>query len=326
MVKLATADNFNRAETDRHLASTIRQAGGLGSFVHHRELASVEKQLVTRANRDTLYSTAVFDLDAGPVTITLPDAGNRYLSMLVIDRDQYVYGVFHRAGDYTFARKQFESRYVMTCVRILVDPRNTKDLKVAHQLQDAIKIRQKSSGRFEAPEWDAGSLKRVRDALLVLGATVPDSRRMFGARDEVDPVRHLIGTAMAWGGNPEREALYIVVTPRANDGVTIHRLTVGDVPVDAFWSISVYNSHGYFEPNSLGAYTINSLTAAKDSHGDVSVQFGGCDGQAPNCLPVVPGWNYMVRLYRPRAEVLSYAWTFPAAEPLSVSPRTLVSA
>ena len=36
-----------------------------------------------RLNRDTLYSSAVFDLDAGPVTITLPDAGKRFMSMLV---------------------------------------------------------------------------------------------------------------------------------------------------------------------------------------------------------------------------------------------------
>jgi hypothetical protein len=26
------------------------------------------------------------------------------------------------------------------------------------------------------------------------------------------------------------------------------------------------------------------------------------------------GWNYMVRLYRPRAEVLSGAWQFPETE------------
>jgi hypothetical protein len=38
----------------------------------------------------------------------------------------------------------------------------------------------------------------------------------------------------------------------------------------------------------------------------VTVQFGGCDDQ---------GWNYMVRLYRPRPEVLDGTWTFPEAQP-----------
>jgi hypothetical protein len=27
------------------------------------------------------------------------------------------------------------------------------------------------------------------------------------------------------------------------------------------------------------------------------------------------GWNYMVRLYRPRAEILDGAWKFPEAQP-----------
>jgi hypothetical protein len=51
--------------------------------------------------------------------------------------------------------------------------------------------------------------------------------------------------------------------------------------------------------------------------GSVAVQFGGCDGKIPNCLPTVPGWNYMVRLYRPRAEILNGGWTFPEAQPVN---------
>ena len=49
--------------------------GGLGKFHHRREPARIDDQTVIRLNRDTLYSSAVFDLDAGPATITLPDAG-----------------------------------------------------------------------------------------------------------------------------------------------------------------------------------------------------------------------------------------------------------
>jgi hypothetical protein len=49
--------------------------------------------------------------------------------------------------------------------------------------------------------------------------------------------------------------------------------------------------------------------------GSITVQFGGCDGKIPNCLPIMKGWNYTVRLYRPRAEVLNGGWQFPAANP-----------
>src|SRR6478735_2320651 len=76
-----TVDNFKRAETDRYLALNAKEAGGLGKFHHSREPADIDKQTVIRMNRDTLYSFAVFDLDAGPVTITRPDAGKRFMSL-----------------------------------------------------------------------------------------------------------------------------------------------------------------------------------------------------------------------------------------------------
>jgi hypothetical protein len=66
---------------------------------------------------------------------------------------------------------------------------------------------------------------------------------------------------------------------------------------------------GYFEPNDRGAY---NLTATRDADGAATVHFGGCHDGRPNCLPVVDGWNYAVRLYRPRAEILDGTWTFPA--------------
>jgi hypothetical protein len=140
---------------------------------------------------------------------------------------------------------------------------------------------------------------------------------MFGTVDQVDPLRHLIGTASGWGGNPEKDATYVTVTPAHNDGTTVHRLTVRDVPVDGFWSISVYNAAGYFEPNDRDAYSLNNYTATPNDDGSITVQFGGCDDTTLNCLPVGEGWNYWVRLYQPRTEILDGTWTFPEAEPVT---------
>jgi hypothetical protein len=78
------------------------------------------------------------------------------------------------------------------------------------------------------PAWDEASRKQVRDALKALATTVPDTRRMFGAKEQVDPVRHLIGTAMGWGGNNERDAFYLTLYPELNDGTTVHRRGVFD--------------------------------------------------------------------------------------------------
>ena len=84
-----TVDNFIRAESDMYLGGILKDSGGaLGKFNHRREVASIDDQTVVRLNRDTMYSSAVFDLEAGPVTITLPDAGKRFRSMQVISQDR----------------------------------------------------------------------------------------------------------------------------------------------------------------------------------------------------------------------------------------------
>ena len=308
-------DNFIRAETDMYFGN-IAGTGGLGRFVHFRELSPLDNQLVVRQNRDTLYSPVLFDLDAGPVTVTLPDAGDRFMSMQVITEDHYVPEVIYTAGSHTFTGEDIGTRYVALPLRILVNPNDPADLDAVHALQDAVTVRQDSPGSFEIPDWDPVSQKEVRDALIALFATLPDSKGMFGPEGEVEPVRRLIGAAAAWGGNPEKDALYLTVNPPQNDGTTVHRLTVPDVPVDGFWSVTVYNKDGYFTENPQSAYSLNNIVAAKESDGSVEIQFGGCDGSRANCLPITPGWNYLVRLYRPRAEVLNGSWTFPQAQPV----------
>ncbi len=308
-----TPDNFTRAESDLYFAGMVKD-GGFGRFFHRREVAPIDHQTVVRLNRDTMYSAAVFDLDAGPVTISLPDAGKRFMSMQVIDEDQYTSQVTYAGGRHTLTQEGIGTRYVLIGIRTLVDPNSPADVEAVHKLQDAIATDQPGGpGKFEIPNWDHASQKTVREALIALAATLPDTKRMFGTKEKVDPVRRLIGSASAWGGNPETDALYLNVVPAKNDGKTIYRLKVKDVPVDGFWSISVYDEKGYYEPNPQNAYTLNNLTAKADADGAISIQFGGCEGASGNCLPITPGWNYMVRLYRPRAEILSGAWTFPTA-------------
>jgi len=316
-------DNFARAESDLYFGHAIKDAGGVGNLYHHREPMPIDRQSVIRSNRDTLYSSAVIDLDAGPVTITLPDAGSRFRSMMVVNEDHYIVGdVVYSAGSYTYDRDKVGTRYVLIGLRTLIDPSDPKDIQQAQALQDAIRLSQRSAGKFEAPNWDLVSQKKVRDALLVLGSTMPDFRGAFGTRDQVNPIRHLIGSATGWGGNPEKDAMYLNVTPIKNDGKTIHKLKIKDVPIDGFWSISVYNAEGYFVKNTADAYVINNITAKKDADGSITIQFGGCDGKVPNCLPIMPGWNYTVRLYRPHAEILDGKWRFPEPVAVEASAQT----
>lgn len=309
-------DNFIRAETDLYFGHAVKD-GGVGNFFHRREAMPVSAQTVIRANRDTFYSTSVFDLDAGPVTVTLPEAGGRFMAMQVIDQDQYTPRVIYSPGEYTFTRDDVGTRYVLLGIRTFVNPEDAADVREVHALQDAIRVSQPGGpGRFEVPRYDKATQDKVRNALLTLAEDLPDVRRAFGARGKVDPVRRLIGAASAWGGNPDQDATYLNVTPPLNDGRTVYRLHVGKVPVDGFWSVSLYNAKGYYEPNPLNAYSLNNVTAKRGSDGSVEIQFGGCESGVANCLPTMPGWNYMVRLYRPRPEILNGSWKFPEARPV----------
>ena len=306
-------DNFVRAESDVYFGNIVN-GGAIGAMHHFRELSPVDDQLVIRQNRDTLYSVGVFDLDAGPVTVALPDSAGRFMSLQVITEDHYVPTVVYAPAELTITRADAGTRYIAAAIRTLVDPQDTADPDAVHALQDAVAVAQAGPGNFEVPDWDPVSQKTVRDALIALSTTVPDSKRTFGRRDDVDVVRHLIGAAYAWGGNPERDAFYLTVVPAANDGRTVHTLTVKEVPVDGFWSITVYDRSGYFAPNPQNAYSVNDITAAKEADGSTVVRFGG--EQGPNLLPIGEGWNYIVRLYRPRPEILDGTWTFPAAQPV----------
>lgn len=304
-----TVETFVRAETARMFAD-LSAGVGVNSWNHFRRPTPIERQTVIRMNRDTLYSTALVDL-AGGATLTIPEHGSRYQSVMVVNEDHYVNRVYHDPGEHRLAIDGFDTRYVLLAARTLVDPQDEADIAAANAVQDGLRVVAASAEPF-VNDYDQASLTEIRKALLDLARFSSDYRGAFGRRDEVDPIRHLMGTASGWGGLPESEAIYT----NYNHGLPVgeYRIRVGAVPVDAFWSISVYNRDGYFEPNERGAYSVNSVTAVRDPDGMVSIHLGGCVDDRPNCLPIAEGWNYAIRLYRPRAEIRDGSWTFPEPE------------
>ncbi|MET4158153.1 DUF1214 domain-containing protein [Agromyces sp. PvR057] len=301
-----TVENFPRAETDRMFASLAERAGGANRWHHDREPGSIDDQRVIRQNRDTLYSLAVVDIRDG-ATLTLPDAGDRYMSVMVVNEDHYINRVFHSGGTYELTTSEFDTPWVLVASRILVDPSDPADVAAVNALQDGLEVDTSSTEDFSMPDYDKDSFDTVRDALLTLSRHLTKFAHGFGKRSEVDPVLHLIATANGWGGLPDEEARYATIEP--NLPVGTYELTVGDVPVDAFWSISVYNKAGFFEKNDQGSYSINSVTAVKNDDGSTTIRFG--NGNLPNTIPIMDGWNYAVRMYRPRKEILDGTWTFP---------------
>ncbi len=150
-----TVDNFIRAESDLYMGNLAKEAGGLAKLQHRREPASIDQQTVIRLNRDTLYTSAIFDLDAGPVTIALPDAGTRFMSLMVVSQDHYTTTVYG-AGPHTIDKDKVGTRYALVGIRTLVDPADPKDVAQVHKLQDAIKVSQKGNRHARTAELGSG--------------------------------------------------------------------------------------------------------------------------------------------------------------------------
>ena len=305
---VVNVDNFNRAQTDHEFAGTLKMTGGINTFVHNRAPTPVDKQNVIRMNRDTLYSMAIVDISKG-ATITLPDAGKRYMSLMVVNNDGYVNKVFYGAGKHELTVEQFDTPFVFVAVRTLANPEDKADLAEAHELQNQFKIDAGSAQAYVLPDYDKASFKATLEPILELSKGLKRYTRTFGSKDEVDPVHFMIGSASAWGGLPDKDAQYYNIQP--NLPVGNYELTVKDVPVKGFWSISLYNEQGYFQKNDLHAYSLNNLTAKPNSDGSYTLRFGGCTASTENCLPIMEGWNYSVRMYEPSQQIIDGDWVFP---------------
>ena len=171
------------------------------------------------------------------------------------------------------------------------------------------------TGPFEEPEWDQEALAIARKSLSDLAALGFNSRYAYGRSDEVRPVDFLVGVAAGWGGLPASEAMYVVDSVSDNGG-TPHAVTVKDVPVDAFWSFTVYTADGYFEDNEPGINSYNNITAKPNNDGSITIHFGRCEDKRINCLSITNGWNYVVRMYQPQEGILNGSWVFPMPSPI----------
>jgi len=101
-----TVENFIRAESDFCFAPLAEERGAFGKLLHVRVLTPLDQQGTIHNNRDTLYSAGIFDLDAGPLTVTLPDSGKRFMSMQIISDDHSTWPAVYAPNSRTFAARK----------------------------------------------------------------------------------------------------------------------------------------------------------------------------------------------------------------------------
>ena len=339
--KTATAvkvylQNYVRAETDFNMNQAINISKSIGKLGFLREITPVtsNEQTVVRMNRDTLYGLGVFDLNC-PVTIELPPNGGRYLSLYALDNDQYSLALLHstktESANITFnypkadnnkcpkhvhyqeslwrrtKHVNSETRYIYVIIRIFVDPSNQTDVLEVNRLQDAVKVTQVNIGEWIWPNWDLKSLVQVRNAVAKLESFIDQNAgSLFGRRNMVDPIVHLIATATGWGGNPSEEAVYNLIFPpnltNLSDVYYIDIETPSSIPIksNGFWSVTVYNSKSFLQFNDAASYSVNSVTAKRNDNGSIRIYFSNTHADyMKNWLYIFPGWNYVVRYYLP---------------------------
>ncbi len=303
-----TPENFIQAETARMFDSILLKAREVNRWTHRRKLTSSTNQNVIRMNRDTLYSGAVVDASCG-FSIYMPDPADRYMSAAVINEDHYVEHVLHGPGVHNFSPGDCGTQHVAIILRTFIDPSDSTDARKAHVLQDKSKIEATSRRPFKHATFDRASRQRLANQLQQEANNLLNTNRMFGTKTEVDPHRHLVGTATGWGGLPASEAHYVFDTkPRPSGRYTVE---LGNVPVNGFWSFTVYNSAGYLEETVEGTAHKNSVTVQPPHKLMLTPEVEN----GSNHIQVMEGWNYVIRLYQPSPEILDGTWVAPTPQP-----------
>lgn len=314
---VVTPENFKTAATHWEFTKYLPKTGGVNKFGHIRAPYPVDVKATVRPNRDTLYSIAIIDISEG-ATLNIPEMGDRYVSAMVVNEDHYVNEVYLGGGEFPLTKEIFDTDYVILVMRTLVDSSDPEDVAAVNALQDQYKITANSAKPFIVPNYNRDSFKEVLELGLEVGRYLPDARATFGSKDQVDSLRHFAGTAYGWGGLPEDQAFYLNIEPGLPVGE--YKIEVpAEVPVGQFWSVTVYDAQGFFAVNDLNSYSINSITGDRNEDGTMTVHLGGCEDGRVNCVPIVEGWNYIVRQYEPDEAILDGSWTFPNVETLATN-------
>jgi hypothetical protein len=308
-------------------------------------LVKAGDDIVPRTNNDTYYKAAALFLESGSVVLgSNAPASDRFNSIqLVDDRNANYRNIVFPSGQYTlyFGEKpeQVEGEAIevpskLSVVIFRVEVRNkddAEDVAFATAVFDGMTIDGVPPREFPrldllsgySPDVVAEAHRRMDET----AATVPFTQTVVGPGREpgrdVPYLYHASGTKTGWGGpDPAHSAFENVFFDANGDELTgsngTYTVTTREPPVDAFWSVTVYDTGrgGFLHPNAADKYHINDAAAVRNADGTVTFMFKeACAAADSNCLEVPAGrFDLVARYYLPRADIVAGAWTFPKVE------------
>jgi len=153
------------------------------------------------------------------------------------------------------------------------------------------------------------------------GAKMTSTKGLYGPRAEVTENHWARGaiTTVSHLAMSYKRASYPTFNVDINGdelvGCHTYTATFKDVPVNAFWSLTVYkDSDKQLVPNDLKKYRVSDKTAVAGQDGSVIIHLGG-NPVADNYLPLPEDcaeWYTIVRLYEPQEKFLNGSWKVPS--------------
>jgi hypothetical protein len=306
-----------------------------------RDLLKAGEDQIVRSNNDTLYKTAFIYLGDGPVVLRSDSPSTERFSSFQLQDDRNAnyrnivgpegsYTLYYGEKPETITGEAVEVPSLLSAVvtRIEVkDQNDAADMAGAQAVFDGITIEGPTISEMPVVDllssFDEEVEHEAHRRMDELAGSVPFSDMIVGPGQEpgedVPYLYHSAGTKQGWGGpatsHSAYEAMFTDEPGETLEGSKGEYVLVTEAPpVNAFWSITVYDSNtGRLHPNDDNRYHINNTTAVEDEDGTFAFRFKvECSDGDRNCLEVPAGpFDVVARYYLPEPEIMNGQWTIP---------------